>query len=290
MFLQNMSNMKQRLTISLFIVVIILFSISFSHHPLFRPIFVLLTASIICFAQWEYYHIAHGKGYTPLTKLGVIASLAFVFSDYIGITYPTLEIIPLIVLWLTLIASFLYYFSKGNDPFNNVALTIFGIIYLTIPISLVLNITYYFPADATQDGRWWLFYLILITKITDTGAYFIGRKFGKNKMVPYISPKKSWEGAAGGLATAIVTSVVFFFIVNHIFDPSPISLSYFQSIWVACAISILAQFGDLAESLLKRDVGVKDSSHLPGLGGMLDMVDSVIFTCPFIYFFLKISY
>jgi phosphatidate cytidylyltransferase len=290
MFLKNMSNMKQRLTISLFGVIIILFSICFSQHPLFRPIFVLLTATIICFAQWEYYHIAHGKGYTPLTKIGVIGSIVFVFSDYLGITYPSLAILPQIALWLTLIATFIYYFSKGTDPFNNVALTMFGILYLTIPLALVLNITYFFPADQVQDGRWWLFYLILITKITDTGAYFVGRKFGNTKLAPYISPKKSWEGSASGLVTALITSVVFFIVVNNLYETPPISLTYLQSIWVACIISVLAQFGDLTESLLKRDAGVKDSSHLPGLGGMLDMVDSVIFTCPFMYFFLKISY
>ncbi|MEM1282475.1 MAG: phosphatidate cytidylyltransferase [Chlamydiota bacterium] len=285
-----MSNLKQRLILGLFIMIIILFSISFSQDPLFRPIFVLLTATIICFAQWEYYHIAHGKGFTPLTKLGVLASIAFVFSDYIGITYPSLELLPEIVLWMTLIATFIYYFSKGSDPFNNIAITLFGIIYLTVPLSLVLNITYFFPSSHLQDGRWWLFYLVLITKITDTGAYFIGKRFGQTKMVPYISPKKTWEGSAGGLVTALSSSILFFFIVNYFFDKPPIGITYFQSIWVACAISMLAQFGDLAESLLKRDVGVKDSSHLPGLGGILDMVDSIIFTCPFIYFFLKINY
>ena len=282
--------MKQRLTISFFGVIILLFSISFAQHPLFRPIFVLLTATVICFSQWEYYNIAHGKGFTPLTKLGMLASIAFVFSDYLGINYSSIAILPQIVLWITLIATFIYYFTKGSDPFNNIALTMFGIIYLTVPLALVLNITYFFPSDHVQDGRWWLLYVLLITKITDTGAYFIGRKFGSSKMVPYISPKKTWEGSAGGLGTALLTSVVFFTFINSYYETSPISLTYFQSIWVAGAISLLAQFGDLAESLLKRDVGVKDSSHLPGLGGVLDMVDSVIFTCPFIYFFLKMNY
>lgn len=285
-----MSNLKQRLTVSFFGVIILLFSVSFAQHPLFRPIFVLLVATVICFSQWEYYHIAHGKGYTPLTKIGVLGSIAFVFSDYLGITYPSLTLLPQIVLWGTLIAAFIYYFSKGSDPFNNIALTMFGIIYLTIPLSLVLNITYYFPVGQVQDGRFWLLYLLLITKLTDTGAYFVGRRFGKTKMVPYISPKKTWEGSAGGLVTALISSVVFFIVVNSTYEAPPISLTYLQSIWVAGIISILAQFGDLAESLLKRDVGVKDSSHLPGLGGILDMVDSVIFTCPFIYFLLKMSY
>ncbi|MEC7838467.1 MAG: phosphatidate cytidylyltransferase [Chlamydiota bacterium] len=282
--------MKQRLTISLFGITILLFSICYSHNPLFRPIFTLITAGVICFAQWEYYHIAHGKGYTPLTTLGIIGSIAYVFANFFGVQYPVVSILPQIVLWITLITAFSYYFIKGSDPFNNLAITIFGIIYLTIPLSLVLNITYYFPDDQPQDGRWWLFYLLLITKITDTGAYFIGKKWGVSKMVPYISPKKSWEGAAGGLVTAILTSLVFYYTVGTTFETPPITLTYFGSVWIAASISLLAQFGDLAESLLKRDVGVKDSSQLPGLGGFLDVVDSIIFTCPFLYFVLKLTY
>ncbi len=285
-----MSNLKQRLTVSLFSVIVLLFAICFSDHPLFRPIFVLFTAGVISLAQWEYYHIAHGNGFTPLTKLGIVSSIAFVFANFFGIQYPSIEIFPQIVLWVTLIAAFGYYFVKGKDPFNNLAITLFGIIYLAIPLALILNITYYFPSEHSQDGRWWLLYLLLITKITDAGAFFIGRQWGVSKMVPYISPKKSWEGAAGGLLTAVITSIIFYLAMGAAFDKPPVTLTYFSSVWLAGCISIVGQFGDLAESLLKRDVGVKDSSHLPGLGGMLDVVDSVIFTCPFLYFYLKMTY
>lgn len=290
MFLSNMSHTKQRITMSVIIVAILAFSISFSQHPLFRPLFVLLTAGIICFAQAEYYRIVRSKGFTPLARLGFLTTLAFVICDYIGIAYPQLAILPQATLWLMLIAIFFYYFFKGNNPLGNIAITLFGIFYLTIPLSLVVNIAYFFPSDHPQNGGWWLFYLLLITKMTDTGAYFVGRKFGKSKMTPYISPKKTWEGAAGGLTIALLASFFFFSAIHHFFEAPPLPLTLFQSFWLACAISLLAQFGDLAESLLKRDAGIKDSSHLPGLGGALDIVDSVIFTCPFIYFFLKCNY
>lgn len=153
MFLHNMSQLKQRLTISFFSIAILLFSITFSHNPLFKPIFVLLTAAVIAFAQWEYYHIAQRKGLTPLITLGVLASLLYLFSNFLVIENANLEPLPFMVLWLTLIATFLYYFSKGANPYSNIATTLFGIVYLTIPLSLLLNITYFFPEGATQDGR-----------------------------------------------------------------------------------------------------------------------------------------
>lgn len=285
-----MSNLKQRLSISFIGVAILLFSISLAANPLFRPLFVLLVAAVIVLSLREYFHIVHSKGWSPERSTALVGSIAFILSDYFAIAYPSLALLPAIALFATTIALFLFYFINGEDPLCNISLTIFGIAYLAIPLSLALNITYYFPEESGQDGRYWLLYLLLITKITDTGAYVVGKKFGATKMAPYISPQKTWEGAVGGLTAALLASVLFFLLLNRGESPAPMVLTYWQSIWVAGAISLLAQFGDLAESLIKRDVGVKDSSHLPGLGGFLDIVDSVIFTCPFIYFFLKLNY
>lgn len=298
--------MSQRITISFFMTAILLFALCFSQAPLFRPFFVLLTATVIGLAHWEYSRIAFkavssnidqnsakkfspscNQRFAPLLIMSLTASAAFVLSNYITIIYPGADILPQIILWLALIAFFLYYFSTGTAPFLNIALSAFGILYITLPLSLILNITYFYPEGHAQNGAWWISYVILVTKITDIGAYFIGKKFGATKMTPYISPKKTWEGAAGGLATALLTSLLFIFAIRKSFETPPLPLSYFQGLWTACAISLLAQFGDLAESLLKRDAGIKDSSQLPGLGGMLDIVDSLIFTCPFIYFLLK---
>ena len=123
--------------------------------------------------------------------------------------------------------------------------------------------------------------------MTDTGGFFIGKKFGKEKLAPYISPKKTWEGALGGFVAAIFSSIAVVFFAS-IFDPEAFGLTLWQSIWLGAGIGICAQIGDLSESLLKRDGGIKDSNQVPGLGGMLDIVDSLVFSAPLVYIFLKV--
>jgi phosphatidate cytidylyltransferase len=290
MFLESLSNLTQRLIISAISTTIVLFAIAFSQVPFFRPIYTLIAAVIIGLALWEYYQIANVRGFNPLTKLGIGFSIAYTFSVFLHSQYPVAFILPIIILGLFVITAFTYYLFRGSDPFGNLSISFFGILYITIPLSCIISITYFFPPGASQDGRYWLLYLFLMTKLTDAGAYFVGRYFGKIKMVPYISPKKTWEGAIAGTLTALVSSVTFFIIVNVFFESAPIALTFWQSIWLGLSISILGQFGDLAESLLKRDAGVKDSNYLPGLGGILDVLDSLVFTCPLMYIFLYTIY
>ncbi|QLH36801.1 MAG: CDP-archaeol synthase [Parachlamydiaceae bacterium] len=182
---------------------------------------------------------------------------------------------------MSLLGSFLYFFKTGQEPLVNISLTIFALAYIAIPLSTWLNIAYFFPEGSAQEGRWWLFYLLAVTKLTDVGAYFIGSSFGQNKMTPYISPGKSWEGALGGLIFGVVTSIMFYVFSSQI----PLHLTLFQSLLLGFILSCLGQIGDLAESLIKRDAGVKNSSRIPGLGGILDMLDSLIFTSPIVYIF-----
>jgi phosphatidate cytidylyltransferase len=244
-------------------------------------------AAVISGALWEYYNIAKAKHSQPLVKIGIIGTVIYVFAVYIHSQMYYLNMLPEMVLALTLAAAFIYYFIKGSDPFVNLAVTAFGLLYLTIPLSCLISINY-FDSATVHDGRWALIYLLFVSKMTDTAAFFVGKRIGQTKLTPYISPKKTWEGAIGGLVGALLTSIIFYFILQ-LFATPPFELTFFQSLWLAVFISIAAQFGDLAESLLKRDVGVKDSSGLPGLGGMLDIVDSLIFTAPLMYFFLKIT-
>lgn len=290
MFLDKMSQTGQRILISTFSIIIVLFSIYFAKLPPFRPLYLFLIGAIICAALNEYYTITQRKGFNPLVKTAFIATFALVFSFYFSLHNSCCSFLPFVILWLTFIAIFLYYFANGKEPLTNTAITYFGLIYLTVPLSCIVLITYFFPDHASQDGRWWLIYLLLISKITDTAAFFAGSTWGKHKMAPFISPKKSWEGAVAGLVGAVLTSLLFFGACQLFWTTPPMEITFFQSIWIAVVISVLAQMGDLAESLLKRDGGVKDSSHLPGLGGMLDIVDSLVLSTPFVYFVLKTLY
>jgi len=163
----------------------------------------------------------------------------------------------------------------------------FGVCYVAVPLSFMLGILFPVPHHgAMQEGRWWLVYLILVTKVTDVGAYFVGRLWGKRKMTPVLSPLKTVEGAAAGFLCAILLSLGMAYIGNR-FSQGSFDLKISESVWLGMLLGIFSQIGDLAESLLKRDALVKDSNTLPGLGGVLDMVDSLLLTAPIVYFFIR---
>ena len=140
-----------------------------------------------------------------------------------------------------------------------------------------------FKRDLYEFGNAWLFTLMAMTWGSDTGAYFTGRALGKHKMAPILSPKKSIEGAVGGFLTALIAA----FIARAIAFPH---LAIWQVFVLAIVANFLAQMGDLAESLLKRSFGVKDSGHtIPGHGGVLDRVDALIFSAPWVYIFAVLT-
>jgi phosphatidate cytidylyltransferase len=263
---------KDRIFASL-VAVLLLFISLYTYDTL--PLFPVLVTAVISLAVFEYYQIAKNKGFQPVVILGGVCSVCYMIALSLTLYYKNGESLPWIVLAGSGMATFFYFFTTGTNPLANIAITTFPIIYLAVPLSLGLKLTYQFG----KEGPWWFLYLILITKITDMGALFVGKLFGKTLLAPYISPKKTWEGAFGGFACALLTSCLF-----HYF--APISITLAESLILASVLSVFAQFGDLAESLLKRDSGKKDSSSLPGLGGFLDIVDSLVFTTPLLYIFL----
>lgn len=268
-----MVELGQRLSASLVIVALVLAAIYYSHVPGFEPLFVLIAALIIAGSLWEFYRIGKAKGHAPLIAVGVTASVLYTFS-----TRLDSHLAPQAVLFGTLLASFCCYLKRGSAPYANIGTTLFGIAYLTIPLTCMVQINF------MPEGQWWLLYLLLVAKLTDTACYFTGKKWGKQKLCPYISPGKTLEGALGGTLAGIAASFALYWFVPAL------SLGWIESIILGAAISITGQFGDLTESLLKRDVGVKDSNTLPGLGGILDIVDSLIFTAPLLYLYLKEFY
>lgn len=288
MILHQLSNLQQRILVGGTGIIFLIIALFLSYTPGYAYLFITLITGTIALALWEYYRIAQAKGCLPLAKIGVCGSIAYVIATYFRSQSSQAQLMPEFVLGLTLICAFCYYFLKGSDPFVNLAVTLFGIFYLTIPLSYLIDINYFISPPTVNDGRWSLLYLFLVTKVTDMGAFFVGKHWGSRKLSPYISPKKTWEGAFGGLLSAILISFILYLLFRLGFNEHPLNLTFWQSLWLPAMISAIGQFGDLAESLLKRDVGVKDSSgYLPGLGGMLDVVDSLVFTAPFMYFFLN---
>lgn len=165
-------------------------------------------------------------------------------------------------------------YRKKNTPIPNIGTTILGWLYLAVPFSLVIQISFH------EEGFFLLTGLFLIVWMNDTFAYLTGRVIGKTKLFERISPKKTWEGTIGGIFFSILTALIYAYFTE---------MSYLFFILAAPIIATASIFGDLFESLLKRSVGIKDSGTLlPGHGGILDRFDAVIFAIPFFYVWWKI--
>lgn len=279
---------KHRLLWSSIAIVVLSLVIYYSQMPLFQPIFVFFNAAIIGLALWEYYDLSQHKGFQPRRMLGIGCTIFYLLTLYLSTYSPALQSLPAFALLLSLAFFFFDFFDIRPHTLGDLAVTVFGFIYLAIPLSYATQLNYLLSPNLEIDGRPWLAYVILITKATDTGAYFVGKTMGKNRLAPKISPKKTIEGSIGGLAAALLASFIFYLSIG-LSDSIVPHLTFWQSLWLPILIGVFAQFGDLAESVLKRDAGVKDSNQLPGLGGFLDMVDSLIFTLPLMYFILQMK-
>ena len=163
--------------------------------------------------------------------------------------------------------------KEKHQPVLSISATIFGILYISWCFSFIIRIR------QLDDGAMLLAFLLLVTKSSDIGAYLWGKRFGKTYLARRISPKKSLEGAIGGYLTSVAVGLFFSIFVK--------SLLLWEKLFLSMILAIIAQLGDLFESLIKRDCQVKDSSKIfPGMGGALDVIDSIIFTAPTFYLYL----
>jgi phosphatidate cytidylyltransferase len=139
------------------------------------------------------------------------------------------------------------------------------------------------PIGATL-GQYYVLYLVVVTKFADMGAYIVGSRIGRHQMIPHISPAKTWEGFGGSLAFAVVGSYLLIFLMAQRLA----WLNFLHGTILGLLIGLAAIVGDLSESIIKRSTGVKDSGAvLPGIGGMLDLIDSLLFSAPILFFYLR---
>src|SRR5215469_12848142 len=172
-------------------------------------------------------------------------------------------------------------FSK-NNPAGIVAIstTLFGLMYVPWLMNFIQEINF-FPH---VQGKLFLIYFVLVTKFSDTGAYTVGSLIGKHKMIPRISPGKTWEGFAGAIGLSTAASLVFV----QCFGSRMAGMNWMHAVILGVILSVAAVIGDLIESLFKREAGVKDSGKFfPGIGGLLDLLDSLLFNAPIMYLYLR---
>ena len=188
---------------------------------------------------------------------------------------------------LTLFVTFLMSLPqeiKGANPIYSLGLGLLGFLYVPVLFGGFMMRLVFVAPDPEASGAWLLLYLALVTKFTDMGAYIMGTLFGRHKMIKHISPGKTWEGTIGSFLISILGGFGVYYFAGS-------NLSWIGGWWSILSLSIIISFaaiiGDLAESILKRSVAVKDSgATLPGIGGILDLIDSLCFSAPIAYFYL----
>lgn len=234
-------------------------------------------------ALLEFYDIAAKKGFDPFRRSGLIGgTLVFVTG------WSSARVDGSISLNLTLLFAFIcwLFLWQGlsrdlKHIIENVSITIFGVLYIFFFLSFSMAICH-LPFG---NGMVILFGIILMAKCTDIGAYFVGKKFGRHKLFPVISPNKTVEGVIGGLASSILVAVAWNLI------PQIRILPLKWAILFGFLIGVTSIGGDLVESMLKRDAGVKDSGNLvPSFGGTLDVIDCILTSLPMGYYFLTFYY
>jgi len=239
------------------------------------PWFTLLIAAAALAGTYEFYHMANFDRREPLIYLGLLWALALVLSPH----YRSPDVLPIVITATVLISLICLLCRPSKEgAFRNWAWTIVGALYVGWMLSHWLNLR------GLEDGRNWVYLAMLTTFANDTGAFFIGRARGKHRLAPAISASKTWEGAIGGLICAILGAMVIATVLNLI---SPFTFKYWQIILLGFLVGLFAQLGDLVESLLKRNMGVKESGNLlPGHGGILDRFDSLIFVGVVVYYYV----
>ena len=237
------------------------------------PLFFLVIQVIVLISLWEFYNLAARRNHAPRKILGSVVALIIAASFYF-------EALPLgLALFAAILLTGVYYvlaiarLEKLTSFPSSIALTFLG----ALLVSFTLN---HFIPLRRELGPYAIYFLFAVIFIGDTGAYFIGKPFGRHKLAPLASPKKTWEGSVGGLVLACFGGIA----AQLILFPEAL---WWKAAAIALIVHVVAQFSDPLESLFKRAAGVKDSSNiLPGHGGFLDRVDSMILAAPFYYYLL----
>lgn len=225
----------------------------------------------------EYSSMLRSKNSFPNKLIGFLAVAVLIINEY-KLIFDYHLLFTLIIIFLLLFELF----RNKSSAINNIGSTLLGIFYIGIFSASIINLRQFY-ADSVftySQGGYLILSILISIWLCDSAAYFIGSAYGLHKLIPRISPKKSWEGAIAGFIFSVVGMVV-----SKSFMLEFLSLA--DAIIIGIIIGVFGQIGDLVESLIKRDTNVKDSSSIiPGHGGILDRFDSLLFTAPIVYLYL----
>lgn len=281
---------RQRLGSTLALWAVVLVALFAPHPAVANPAFLLILSFLGVFGIHEYACLLSKIGaqvfLAPVLAAGLALLLLSVFQGWQPFALPSflrfadfeIWILTILLLWLL---SYPLWTGK-KISFLSLAVSLFGWLYVFWLLSFLAKI-YYHP---TMSGSWLLLYFLLVTKFSDLGAYVVGSLCGRHKMTPVASPGKTWEGFAGALAISTAVSVLTVYAAGN-------NLAPFRGVHCLVLGILLGGFavvGDLAESLLKRETGAKNSgAFFPGIGGCLDLIDSLLFNAPLFYLYCQLA-
>jgi phosphatidate cytidylyltransferase len=247
--------------------------------PALDHVFVVFIAALAWLGLREFHALAAARGIVTRPAVGALAGTAVVMATW----WPEPSWVAL-VLFLAILAVIVAHLAQGAHTLAGLSASVFGVVYVGwLPA--------HFPLihRASGDGPGLVMLLAVAVVLSDTGAYFAGRALGRNKMAPVLSPNKTWEGAVGGVVAALLGMAVLYGMREGLAWSALPGWALEKYLFVGAVLAVAAQVGDLLESMLKRDAGVKDSGTLfPGHGGVLDRCDGFLLAAPALYLLLKL--
>jgi phosphatidate cytidylyltransferase len=255
-------------------------------------VFLVIMCVLAAVGLAEFYGLVEKEGMACFKGWGIFGGLLLMVGTFYHLTgklgtYNTparvndFEVVFLILFVLGL--CFRQFLAKSNTKgILAISTTLFGLMYVPWLLNFIQKIHFFPTLDG--NGKYYVLYFILVTKFSDSGAYAVGSLIGKHKMIPRISPGKTWEGFGGAIVVSTGASVLFAWLAG----PRLAGMTLTHAIVLGVVLSLAAVVGDLIESIFKREAGVKDSGRFfPGIGGILDLLDSLLFNAPLMYLYLR---
>lgn len=222
---------------------------------------------------FEFYRVSRVRGVRPINIAAYL--LTIFYYVLLNTKYDMNKFIPIALLFFLILMCIPVIYIKFN--YFDIAITTFGFLYISLLFSTIPLV------NAKQHGNYLVWFIFISSWLCDTAAYYTGRLFGKRKLCPSVSPKKTVEGSVGGVLGSVLGCVIYGFILNHF----ALDIPMYHYLAIGLISGIICQFGDLTASSIKRNSNVKDYSTLiPGHGGILDRFDSILFAGVVVYYYI----